>query len=54
MKQNEAYRDREYVIENHGEGWFFWDETWTDMIGPYSSETEASARLEEYLEHINS
>lgn len=29
-------------------GWYFWDETWADRIGPYDSEPEARDGLAAY------
>lgn len=34
-------------------GWYFWDETWTDRHGPYSTEAEARTALQSYIdEHL--
>jgi hypothetical protein len=29
-------------------GWYFWDETWADRIGPYETEEEAREKLAKY------
>jgi hypothetical protein len=28
--------------------WYFWDETWSNSLGPYSTQKEADAYLAEY------
>lgn len=28
--------------------WYFWDETWSDPLGPFKTESEARERLREY------
>jgi hypothetical protein len=34
-------------------GWyFFWNETWSDMCGPYASEEEARTALHRYAESL--
>lgn len=37
-----------YPVFQNEEGWFFYDETWSDANGPYDSETEAQVKLMEY------
>jgi len=32
--------------------WYFWDETWSDKHGPFSSETEAREVLESYCREV--
>lgn len=34
-------------------GWHFWTETWSDLIGPFHSCIEAAANLLEYCENLN-
>lgn len=29
--------------------WYFWDETWSDTCGPYDSESQAIAALDQYI-----
>jgi hypothetical protein len=29
--------------------WYFWDETWADIYGPYLSRKEALKKLNEYV-----
>jgi hypothetical protein len=31
-----------------GPGWYFWDESWTCVYGPYRSAQEARAKCTEY------
>lgn len=33
-------------------GWYFWDETWVNYYGPYSSEEEANKKCQEYAEQL--
>lgn len=35
-----------------GKGWYFSDETWAYMYGPFGSETEARAELVEYAKGV--
>lgn len=35
------------------DGWYFWDETYTNPIGPYHSHIEASAQLLDYCNYLN-
>ena len=32
--------------------WYFWDETWSDPLGPFKSEEEARRRLMWYCETV--
>jgi hypothetical protein len=32
--------------------WYFYDETWGDIIGPYESEHEAEVALKAYVEQL--
>jgi len=34
-------------------GWYFWDETWADRVGPYASRSECEAALASYTEVLN-
>jgi hypothetical protein len=34
------------------EGWYFWDETWTNLCGPYKTKKEASEKLDKYVETL--
>jgi len=31
--------------------WWFWDETWSDRVGPYDTEAEAKQKIKEYTEN---
>jgi len=33
-------------------GWYFWDETWTNAVGPYYTKTECDKAYEEYCEQL--
>lgn len=45
MKENDpVYRDTD--------GWYFWDETWTDGYGPYLTEHEAREALNDYIKNV--
>lgn len=35
-------------VHKEKDGWYFWDETWADRIGPYTTEEEAREQLEKY------
>lgn len=32
-----------------GKTWYFWDETWGDACGPFSSEAEARVGIQAYI-----
>ena len=32
--------------------WWFWDETWSDAYGPYESEADANAAVNEYARNL--
>lgn len=32
--------------------WYFYDETWSDCLGPFPSEEDARRELEEYVEWL--
>ena len=40
------------VCEDDGY-WYFWDETWTEQFGPFSSESEARECLAAYCKHLD-
>ncbi len=42
----------EPVVFNEN-GWYYWDETWSNPTGPFPSYTEALANLLEYCEELN-
>jgi len=33
-------------------GWYFWDETWANLYGPYHSHIEAWSQLLEYCKEL--
>lgn len=40
-------------VHKHEDGkWYFWDETWSDEIGPFADEDEARRQLELYCETL--
>ena len=39
-------------VEEDVTGWWFWDETWADRIGPYKSEEDAREALELYCKYL--
>ncbi len=41
------------VYSNLEDGWYFWDETWTDAHGPYDAEDIAREHLNEYCKELN-
>ena len=34
------------------EGWWFWDETWSDRVGPFTTEGEARSTLGKYYDFL--
>jgi hypothetical protein len=44
--------DFQSPLHEHDGKWWFWDETWTLRIGPYDTETQASAALRKYGEEL--
>lgn len=43
---------RDPVFEDNGQ-WFFWDETWTQFLGPFQSESNARDAAKEYGEYLS-
>jgi hypothetical protein len=44
-----------YICDFHGRwdpGWYFWNEIWTDRIGPYKTKAEVERAFEEFLEQL--
>jgi len=39
--------------EVDGSGWFFWDETWANAVGPFHSHTECVVQLLGYCDELN-
>lgn len=44
-------RDPVFVEDD---GWYFWDETWTERHGPYETETLARVGLDLYCQLLDS
>ena len=40
------------VVE-HKNRWYWWDETWTSVYGPYCTAEEARRDLDKYIAHIS-
>lgn len=41
-------------VVKHGTWWYWYDETWTAMFGPYVEESHARAALDKYVkEELN-
>lgn len=36
----------------NGPGWYFWDETWTVLHGPFNTQRETIEALAEYAENL--
>ena len=37
-------------VHEHNDKWYFWNETWSNRIGPYNTKTEATKALTKYCE----
>ena len=44
--------DKSPIYEKFGR-WFFWDETWTDVYGPFRTEVEARIELLKYASWLD-
>lgn len=40
-------------VFSDGNKWYFWDETWTQFLGPYDSESEADEAAKEYASYLD-
>lgn len=40
-------------VHEDDEGWWFYDETWADRIGPFSTEGEARCHLGKYADFLD-
>ena len=40
-------------VFNDDEGWWFWDETWADRLGPFDSEKQARDKLKDYVKRLH-
>lgn len=50
-KGNYVNRKDKYFEEKDGK-WYFWNETWSHLIGGYPSREEAEYFFEDYLQHL--
>jgi len=42
-----------YPLYRNNGLWYFWNETWSDLIGPYKTQGEASVALKSYCKTLN-
>lgn len=42
----------EFKKELNGE-WYFWNETWSERLGPYGTKEEANLALSSYIIYLN-
>jgi len=47
MKYGGMIRNPLYFNMKDGK-WYFWNEVWTDLIGPYETQEDARAALKKY------
>jgi len=40
-------------IHSDLEGWWFWDETWTNRIGPFKSKEESEIAINHYAKYLD-
>ncbi len=40
------------VYEENGQ-WYFWDEIWVDILGPYDSQAEARRQIDRYVKFLD-
>ena len=40
--------DDEQIIHEKEDGWYFYDETWSNEYGPYDTKEETKIALDEY------
>jgi hypothetical protein len=48
----ETIKSQNPIHEEEGK-WYFWDETWADRYGPYTSETECRQELDKYIKWLD-
>lgn len=41
------------IFHTEGKGWFFWDETWADSLGPFKSLDDARVALKDYVRWLD-
>jgi len=39
-------------VEQHDDGWGYWDETWSDWHGGFKTEADARADLKRYCKEV--
>jgi len=37
-------------VHEHDDKWYFWDETWSQRVGPYDTKAKAAEALVRYCE----
>jgi gamma-glutamylcysteine synthetase len=42
------------IHKNDDDKWYFWDETWSNEIGPYDTQIEAEINFAKYVAYLNS
>jgi len=40
------------IIHQYKDKWYFWNEVWSDIYGPFDSRKEAKEKLEIYCENF--
>lgn len=57
MSHDPVFHESESWVDGWGTrqpaGWYFWDETWSDAIGPFDTEEDCRTDLKEYAEELN-
>jgi len=41
------------IRQNKDGKWYFWDEIWSEEIGPYDTISECRRRLKEYTDYLD-
>ena len=41
------------VIQKKDDGWYFYNEIWTELIGSYKTKKECSVALSKYIKILN-
>ena len=41
------------IHQNSDEKWYFYDETWSNELGPYDTKEQAEEKLEDYCRWLN-
>ena len=45
--------ERRYFHQDEQRKWYFYDETWSDLIGPYDTFADAQIHLKKYCEYLD-